>query len=489
MKNLFLLFVLSLAYPPFSFSQVYLSEAISVPPDNTFGYRAPRLILTASDEPLVYWGKSNTSTLYVSRMSADTFSSPAAISTGTVDPSLFGGGLGPQLVSFGDTIYLAMEEYGEGLYCLRSTDGGYSFSLPVVVYEPPVGRVATLPSIAVDPAGQPIVSFVTTNNNEEEALYEVAKSTDYGSSFAPPVVANTPAAGNEVCECCPANLSIRAADDFLLVFRNNNNNIRDIWAARSIDGGAIFGQATDLDNTDWQTFSCPQSGPTGYRANDSLYVAFYSGANGNHSVYLSSLHIPSMLKGGQIDLPRADGGTGSQNFPRMAGNGDTLGIIWQEANISSGWDLSFAWSVNGSTDLARQVIRIDSSSGHQRYPDIAFANGVFHLVYEDGSQTNVLYRQISFEPLTSLRPIEPPNHLAPSLWPNPSAAKTLLRFRNPSSAAVEISLFNNSGQLVTSYTNHSQQQLIQTSGLAKGVYIIRLRLEGQMTSLKMVVGK
>ena len=466
-------------------SNVYISSPITVPPNNTYGYRAPRILLNADQQPVIYWGKPNTSTLYISYMVADTFTQPMALQTGGVDPDLFGGGLGPQLANNGDTLFIVFEEYGAGIYSMRSTDGGHSFEAPVTVYDPPTGRVATLPSVSVDPLGNPIVSFVTTNNNEAEALYEVAKSTDQGLSFQPAVVANTPAAGDEVCECCPANLSLNSMTDYLLVFRNNNSNIRDIWAARSTDGGLNFDQATDVDDTDWETFTCPQSGPMAYQNGDSLYIAYYSGANADFSVYLSTLHIPTMQKGRQLDLPRAINSNANQNFPRIAGSGDTLGIIWQENSVGVN-DLSFSWSTNGSADLAKQVIRVDSAAGVQRFADIQYADGIFHIVYEDVPTTNVIYRQISFEPITSNREVLK-NPLAAQLRPNPAANQTTVYFDNPKQELVRLAIYNSMGQLLSTQSTTNTQQSINTGDFVPGIYSIRLQLGTQLGSLKFIV--
>ena len=93
----------------------------------------------------------------------------------------------------------------------------------------------------------------------------------------------------------------------LLAFRNNDDNLRDIWATKSTDGGENFPEATDIDDTDWQTFSCPSSGPHSLIAGDSLFTTFFSAGEGSARVYLSSMHISSMEKGMQLKFPTFTG--------------------------------------------------------------------------------------------------------------------------------------------------------------------------------------
>ena len=46
-----------------------------------------------------------------------------------------------------------------------------------------------------------------------------------------------------------------------IAFRNNDNNLRDIWLTRSTDGGDSFSSAFDVDETDWIVSACPSNGP------------------------------------------------------------------------------------------------------------------------------------------------------------------------------------------------------------------------------------
>jgi len=462
-------------------TEIFLSDSIQVAPELTYGSRAPRIALLADGNPIVHWGKTGSSPkMYVAKWEGNGFGGPTLINTNGIDVDLWGSGLGPQLATYGNTVFLVFETYGEGIWCVRSTDGGSNFENPVSVYELPQDRVATLPSVAIDNNGNPIVSFVTTNLLESEAVYEVSVSLDAGLTFEDAVVANLSASSGEVCECCPASMSITSTEEMLLTFRNNDNNVRDIWATKSMDGGENFTEATDLDDTDWQTFTCPRSGPHSMIAGDSLIAVYFTAGEGNPRVYLSTMHINSMMKGDQFKLPTFSGEEANQNFPRIAGNQDTLGVVWQESEGSLK-SIILSYSVNNTSDLQNQLIKISGGTGTQRYPDIAFSNGVYHIIYEDISIGAVMYRQASFSPITAITTIQS-NAFEISAKPNPFQTKTVVNFENSQSKLITAKLFDVNGKLFKSLKTSNAQIEIDGSNLNGGIYFLLIE-KGDETSL------
>ncbi len=463
---------------------LFLSDPISVSTSGT-GLRAPRIALLEGNRPVVYWGKTGGSpTLYLAIWQENAFSEPIPISTNGIEPDLWGGGLGPQIAAQDDLIFLVFENYGNGIYCVRSEDGGLTFSDPVSVFEAPVGRVATIPSLAITPSGNPVISFVTTNFSEQNAQYEVAHSLDGGVSFEPTVLANSAAPGEEVCECCPASIITATDDEWYLAFRNNDENLRDIWIAKSTDGGSSFAQATDIDNTDWVIQSCPQSGPDMLLSGDSIFTALYSGANGSN-IYLSTLDKNTMQVGNQFQIPSVSGDSQNQNFPAIAGRGDTLAVIWQENGPGTSWDINLAWTTTGTGVLQNQSMPVDNDLLSQKQPDIAFADGQFHIVYEDYKTSRVLYRTAGFEPIVQ-------NESAPltvtsvSVTPNPVQEQLAIVVQGTEGKHFTAILFDANGQLVGHFNGLSDQMNIDTDRLKSGIYFINIQLEDRVVNARFV---
>ena len=308
---------------------IFLSDTIHVSPDGT-GSRSPRIALLEGNRPIVYWGKTGGNpTLYLSIWNDGSFDSPIALNTNGIEPDLWSGGLGPQIAAQGDIIFLVFESYGQGIYCIKSDDGGQSFGNPVSVYDAPQGRVATLPSVAIDPENNPIISFITTDFSEQNARHEVTKSTDGGMSFPSPTIASSSASGNEVCECCPSSIGVASGNEMYLAFRNNDNNTRDIWVAKSSDGGASFPEAVDIDTSDWVAFVARKADLIFCSMETAFFSVFFSGKNGS-DIYFSSMNKNTMEAGFQFRFPTYNGQNSTQNFPSITGNSDTLGVAWQE---------------------------------------------------------------------------------------------------------------------------------------------------------------
>jgi hypothetical protein len=208
--------------------------------------------------------------------------------------------------------------------------------------------------------------------------------------FQPGVQVSTPFAPHEVCDCCPGQV-IASGDEVVALYRNNGFDVRTIWAATSNDGGSSFPSGAEIDPTGWVISACPSSGPDGYFAGDSLRYVWMSGALEGTKVYISSAHLPELTAGMaqrvHLDVPTSL----QQNFPRIAGSGDTLGVVWQQL---SGGDRNvlFSWSVTGINGLSAPDTISTLYMGAQETPDIAYTDGTFHFVWSDLNDDVVRYR-------------------------------------------------------------------------------------------------
>jgi hypothetical protein len=195
---------------------------------------APRVTLLSDGTPLVMWGESGNGIapkIFCSMLEGGVISPPVSVVQNTPDPQLFGFG-GYDVAVSGNQVFVVFERSQQGIFLTKSSDGGVTFNTPVVVQGPEPDSYATLSSVVVDGTGNPVVSYIMEQNGG--ANYRVRRSADGGISFDGPVIANTPAPGGGVCECCTSDM-IASGDSLWLLCRNNNQNIRDIWVSRSTD--------------------------------------------------------------------------------------------------------------------------------------------------------------------------------------------------------------------------------------------------------------
>ena len=468
----FCLFCISLI-PIFGQSGIAWNDPITF--STTQGDKSPVVKLLGDGTPVMIWGKS--STIYFSKFVDGNFTSPVSITTGGSSPNIYSFG-GIDMATFDNQIHLVYENFDNGVFQIRSLDDGASFETPVNVYNPAAGKWATLASIDLTDQGQPIVSVILENTNETNGQYIVMTSNDLGLTFNDPVVANEPAMGDYVCECCTSDIYSKG-DNIWLIFRNNDNNLRDMWVSKSSDGGLSFTEATDIDDTDWILMSCPISGPKmAPLGADSLMSIWLSGASGQGKTYLSTIHAGTMEIGHQVELLKLNPNS-SHGQSAIAGANDTIGIVWTENGFgANGTDLLFGLSKNGSQGLVDNFENITNLPGTQRFPSLAFGNGAFHLIYTNGQGgldyrkgvvTDISSTSKSIPKIDCLQLLEQPI--------NSNQIQITYSCSEPMSD-VKIQLLSSDGRLLYADTKKKQSAnskiSINNPGLGAGTYFLRL---------------
>ncbi len=90
------------------------------------------------------------------------------------------------------------------------------------------------------------------------ALYG-ARSTDAGATWTKNVLIYQSPDGH-ICECCHPSLALDAKGNIYAMWRNWLGGARDMYLARSTDGGQTFGKAEKLGEGTWPLRACPMDG-------------------------------------------------------------------------------------------------------------------------------------------------------------------------------------------------------------------------------------
>lgn len=374
---------------------------------------------------------------------------------------------GGDLAAHGDTVVVVYSTgtLGVGsLYASRSTDGGLSWPDTTRI-GPVTGQEARFPTVAYVPGQGPIVQYMEFEANWSDPRYVMSASRDGGASFDPPVPLSAPFAPGEVCDCCTGQVVVDGTS-VVALFRNNNANLRTIWGASSADGGSSFPFGQEVDGTAWMVNGCPSSGPDGYIAGDSVRVVWMSSAVDGVKIHGSSAALGSMNASPTRRIHATVPATLQQNFPRIAGHGDTLGVVWEQSNQGQR-DILFSWSVNGWQGLSVPDTVHAVIAGAQRTPDVAFANGTFHLVWEEAPNGNLSYRTATINVNTGIAT----EHTARTIscWPNPSTGPV---FVDPPHGTATIAVLDASGRLVLDVPKRT---FIDLTVLDAGIYTLHFR--------------
>lgn len=256
---------------------------------SSFGNHHPRIVVDANENPLVIWGKSND--LMYSRWNGTEFTTPITLNPGNISIAE-GSWMGPDIAAHGDSVYVVYKQTPESsssspIWCISSYDGGLTFSSPVQVDD--IGNsISRFPTITTDDLGNPIIGFMKFDFDFGDPRWVVSKSIDFGVTFLPDVLASGwSGATSEVCDCCPGAIT-SSGNNIAMLYRDNNENIRDTWAGISTDTGTSFNGGMNVDQQNWMLFACPSSGPDGVIIGDTLYSTFMSAASSNTRVYISN---------------------------------------------------------------------------------------------------------------------------------------------------------------------------------------------------------
>lgn len=91
-----------------------------------------------------------------------------------------------------------------------------------------------------------------------------------------------------VCDCCPINMLIDSDGALNVIYRDNNDNIRDMARMVSTDNGATFSKPEIIHNDGWKINGCPHSGAVSSTYGKSALVAWFSGAETETGVRLAT---------------------------------------------------------------------------------------------------------------------------------------------------------------------------------------------------------
>ena len=459
---------------------VVWSEVIDVGQQGQ-GYLRPRLALNAEDDPVIIWGRTSPAANFVSVGDGMQFNPAVQVNPVGVEPSV-ADWMGSGIAAYGNTLWSVFKASPEDVspcYVVRSDDGGYTWGDTMRV-DPYDGLVSRFPSIAVNANG-PVVQYMQFTSGYLEPRQVVTRMT--GSQFMAPVQVSAPFSTGDVCDCCMGQI-VADGEKAIALYRNAGSNIRVIWGSSSTDEGASFPTGALLDPTDWNLNACPSSGPAGLIDGDSLRYVWMSGASNGNKVYFGSA-LTNDLTTASSGLVHPDQEQGlQQNFPRIAGRADTIGVVWQQS-YGSQTEVLFSWSVSGFEGLSIPDTVNSTLQGAQKTPDIAFSNGTFHIVWSDVSAGTVRYRKATLTDATGIEVSTSPSTF--EAWPVPATDQLTLRMGTLAPHALRI--VDLAGRIALELSLNSTS--VDISSLDVGLYrLIALGEEANvLSSIPLVIAR
>jgi hypothetical protein len=257
-----------------------------------------------------------------------------------------------------------------------------------------------MPNIGIREDGNPVISYMESTTSWTDWKQMVKTSFNFGITFSAAVDVSALAPG-EPCDCCQSTL-VTTGNNVYLLFRNNDNNVRNTYIAKSADNGVTFTSTQDLDDVNWVLNSCPTSSPVGAVLGDSIMVVRRNGGSGINELYKSNVHANDLQKSYFAKVEYT--GSSLQDKVEIAAANIATGVfvsVWEE-NRNGIKECFYNVQASNGKSLHNSVLSDTTTFGHKLEPDIAYGGpnttDVFSIVYTASTahEVHFVYSSLMF---------------------------------------------------------------------------------------------
>ncbi|MDG1332004.1 MAG: T9SS type A sorting domain-containing protein [Crocinitomicaceae bacterium] len=394
MKSLTLFLIICASFFGYSQSAIVWSPPVEVT-GSTNAHR-PRIDVLADNTPVLIWaqftGTSNKD-YFFSKWDGTAFLSPVILNDANVLSYDWGG---TDIVADGNTLYTVYKtgDVTSGkVFIRRSVDGGLTWEPKIQVEQ--ANELAMYPSVEAYDGNMVLVTYMTHGSGGSNPQYIVRRSTDGGQTFSATAASVSADFGEEACYCCPPAI-VGNSDYQVMSFRNDENNIRDMKAGVSTNGGMSFDTQISLDDHSWWFASCPATGGDLVLNGSQLYSTYMSKGIGDEMIYLVADDLSDSII--YTELQAAElGTTMTMNHPHLSNYGDSVLLVWEhtdQGETDIWYNFSTAGMSNWQSTNAASVFELN---GIQTKPDVVIGtDGSIHLVYHDAELDKIMYTKGSW---------------------------------------------------------------------------------------------
>ena len=384
---------------------------------------------------------------------------------------------GPGMAVRDDDVFVTFKAQPENsgfVYVVKSTDGGKTFGDTVRVSD---NNWSRFPEVAVLPNGNPVVTYMDFDPDFKDPRYVVSVSNDGGKSFQD-VVSATEEAPGEACDCCPGFI-MADNDRITILFRNNDNDLRDIWASISEDGGKTFHLAEDIDEQQLDDWWLSIDGSRSHHRWAIVWLAVWmSGASGNSMINIGTSALIDLSVGMNAEIT-PDVMNGNQNYPKIVGDKDLLAVVWQEvANSSRNVNLALSTKgPSGFSSYTPEQVNVNSK-GVQQSPDIEYDGEYIHVVWQDITAQKLMYRRGKVDVTSSVASVD----VNPfTVFPNPGSDQITIQLTHKHLSITDFILVDITGVVMEVTTQYEADKIfLNVENVTPGMYftifkIVRLQ--------------
>ncbi len=322
-------------------------------------------------------------------------------------------------------------------------------------------------------------------------------STNGGLNWNANIRADIQGPNEEPCDCCRPFVVSGNSDPILMSFRNNLNNIRDIYVAGANSEFTTFSIPVRASFGNWYIPACPSTGPVMIQHTSGVWVsAFADGRSEPFKIY-SSRSIDGAQSFGDETLV---GGDMAQNFPQLLELNDGRLLIAFQENIPTHDGMRIVGSISDDVGLNwGPLFEIsDPAVSFKSHVQLAYdgINTLYAVWIDSRNGNNDIYFAVLEDETTGLNEPEqlPKSTLLLNAYPNPFNAQTTIEFTLGAPSDVELTIYDITGAKVMAVElaglAAGQHAIVWDAGdVASGVYFARIEAGDYSNSIKMVLLK
>ncbi len=179
-----------------------------------------------------------------------------------------------------------------------------------------------------------------------------------------------------VCDCCNINMLIDGNGALKVIYRDNNDDIRDFSKIVSTDNGETFSKPQNIYNDGWKIAGCPHNGAISSTHGKGALIAYYSGAEKETGFSLVTqegkklfvLNDPSVKK------------------PALMSSNEVAAMLWEQGSDKT--QLAFK-KINGNK--ASETVSVEGSENATNATGLIIGNQLLiaHEVKQDNKKNSL----------------------------------------------------------------------------------------------------
>ena len=402
---------------------------------------------------------------------------------------------GPKIAERNDTLHVLWADQRGGYdhtsaYYARSVDGGITWE------ETQVGHgygINLYPELMVDSDG--IIHAVFHYFQPGSWSYRHiahTRSTNGGDSWSDFKTVSNYNPG-EPCDCCPINLHELPNGQLIAGFRNNLNNIRDMYSVQWNSSNSSWGNLSPMSYDNFYVSYCPASGPSLVSQDSLIGMAYMAESDGESRVYLALSEDMGDTFAVKIPMEMTSVTNVFQNHPSAVITGDgNIHVLWEDSRdngnilygvLESGQD--FMSDISAVNDSMTNSQEIAPNLGKD-------AEGYLYAVWVDCRYGRHIRFATTYPiPLSNQGSFTPDQFSVSSAYPNPFNPSTQFDLTLDYASVAQVTVYDITGNEVESifdgYLEKGYHKIKwQPGSISGGIYLIHFRIGMQEKTYKTI---